>query len=290
MSWRPVRRSALPHLQAWLKEDEWRHASLSSRIRHADAPPCFGRIADGRMWTLETSGGTAGVLHFSRYGVVLPSVKPGCSIEQNPDDRETLRRILSLRRDKLFSIIGESQVVERVESLVDGTPADSENYRLFSRDDVPEAVPPPMEGLECRRAGVEDLEKLWPLERDYQLEEVIRPGSYLDERFSRLHFRKTLREQLVYYAVLNGKPVAKAGTNARGWRYDQIGGVFVEPNLRNRGLGRFVMHALLKDIHSQGRNPTLFVKLTNPAARALYSGLGFDDKGGFRISYWNGSG
>ena len=93
---------------------------------------------------------------------------------------------------------------------------------------------------------------------------------------------------MVFYASLNGRPVAKAGTNARGWNWDQVGGVFVIPELRGSGFGRIVMKHLIAAISKDGKSPCLFVKESNPAALALYNGLGFADRGAFRISYWSG--
>jgi predicted GNAT family acetyltransferase len=97
----------------------------------------------------------------------------------------------------------------------------------------------------------------------------------------------TLKYQEIYYAVLEGMPVAKAGTNARGIEYDQIGGVFVSPAYRNRGFARQVLTHLLKSIFLQGRKPCLFVKKSNSPALGLYRSLGFQERGTFRISYWS---
>ena len=80
--------------------------------------------------------------------------------------------------------------------------------------------------------------------------------------------------------------MGKAGTNARGFRVDQIGGVYTLPARRGRGIAAALMAALLADILGQGRKPSLFVKPTNAAALALYRSLGFEDIGDFRADYF----
>jgi predicted GNAT family acetyltransferase len=141
--------------------------------------------------------------------------------------------------------------------------------------------------LTIHRASLSDSELLWPLEKAYQVEEVIRTGHQLNEAPAKRHFINTLKDQEIYYAVLDGMPVAKAGTNARGIEYDQIGGVFVSPAYRNRGFARQVLTHLLNSISLQGRKPCLFVKKSNSPALGLYRSLGFQERGTFRISYWS---
>ena len=101
-----------------------------------------------------------------------------------------------------------------------------------------------------------------------------------------LNLKRTLKDQRVFVALLNGIPVAKAGTNARGYGYDQIGGVFTRVKLRNRGIGTTVMQTLMKEIAKDGKKVCLFVKKTNPSALAMYANIGFKTVGEYRISYY----
>jgi uncharacterized protein len=91
----------------------------------------------------------------------------------------------------------------------------------------------------------------------------------------------------VFAAEEGGVIVAKAGTNARGFGVDQIGGVYTLPARRGRGLGYALMVALLAEIGAEGRMPALFVKPGNAPARALYRGLGFRDIGDYRADYFD---
>lgn len=283
MSWRPAGRHTAAAMVRFLKKEEWKHATLSTRIRTAGEKPRFGQIADGRMWLKEVNHRITGAIYISRFGVVLPAYEP---VDSTEEDRAFLRQLLVSRREKLFSIIGTESRIRDLEERMGERSEDSETYRIFTGNEgsvhqgehIPDAV--------IHEATTGDLEALWPLEKAYQLEEVLRKGSVLNEHSGRRHFFETLKYQIVFYVTLNGRPVAKAGTNARGWNWDQIGGVFVIPELRGSGFARVVMTRLLKAIRDAGKSPCLFVKENNSAALGLYRRLEFTDRGPFRISYW----
>lgn len=267
---------------AWLAREEWRHVALSSRLKDAGEVARFGQIADGRLWIRHQGTSIDGALYLSRYGVVLPAFDSHSQL-----DKDFLQKVLRTRRDRIFSIIGMENRVLGVEEQMGGLPPDLQGYRMFTFDGTQinrlETTPE----LTLHRATPTDMDKLWHLEKAYLIEEVIRAGSKLDERSSRRYFLSTLKNQEMYYMKLGNQVVAKAGTNARGWKYDQIGGVFVMPELRGRGFAGIVMGRLLESIYASGRLPCLFVKNSNIPALNLYRKLGFTDRGPFRISYWS---
>jgi predicted GNAT family acetyltransferase len=267
----------------WLARDEWRHVALSSRLRENQNPPLFGQAAGGRLWIRENSGEISGALHISRLGVVLPVLESKLT-----DNGEVsfLKRIVVTRKERVFSVIGMENTVLEIERLFERIPPDAQSYLMFTRHNLMNPLVESRDKLTIHRASPSDSELLWPLEKAYQIEEVIRTGHQLYEAPARRHFINTLKEQEVYYAALDGTPVAKAGTNARGIGYDQIGGVFVSPAYRNRGFAQQVLTHLLKSIFLQGRKPCLFVKKSNLPALGLYRSLGFQERGTFRISYW----
>jgi hypothetical protein len=80
--------------------------------------------------------------------------------------------------------------------------------------------------------------------------------------------------------------VGKAATNARAFTLDQIGGVFVEPEYRGRGIAGAMMAYLLGITAKEGRGASLFVKKDNKPALALYERLGFAPIDDFRASYY----
>jgi predicted GNAT family acetyltransferase len=80
--------------------------------------------------------------------------------------------------------------------------------------------------------------------------------------------------------------MAKGGTNARGFTYDQIGGLFTHPAFRGRKAARFLMGRLLEHIFRDGKKACLFVKTHNLPALRLYDNLGFRIAENYRISYF----
>jgi len=284
MSWRPAGRDQNQAVLNRLNRDEWKHVALTSRLRSSGGSRLFGQIAEGRLWTLCKNDSVDGVFYISRYGVALPVFEPE---SLDAKDLEGLKRIIRLRRERLFSIIGTEERVRLLESLLDRHAPDSETYRIFVSGDQEIDRPSPTLHQRIQRADIRHLDDLWPLERSYQIEEVLRSGSRLNERSGRRYLASTLKEQLVFFVDIDGLPVAKAGTNARGYGFDQIGGVFVKPELRKRGLARLVMSRLLQEIFHEGRRACLFVKESNGPALRLYRGMGFKDGGPFRISYWS---
>ena len=269
---------------SWLKNDEWRHVALTSRLKDDGGVARFGRIGNGHLWIRENNNRIGGAIYISRFGVVLPAFDRDSS---DSSDTEFLKKLIRSRRDRLFSVIGMENRVLDIEKQIGEAVPDVENYRMFTGEGpfpTTDEAPP---GLSIHRASTSDLDRLWNLEKAYQIEEILRAGSRLDERNGRRFFLNTLKNQEVYYVILGGRPVAKAGTNARGWAYDQIGGVFVIPELRRYGIAGAVMDRLLSSIQSSGRRSCLFVKNTNLPALKLYDKLGFRDRGAFRISYWS---
>jgi predicted GNAT family acetyltransferase len=98
--------------------------------------------------------------------------------------------------------------------------------------------------------------------------------------------KAALKEEIVYVAELDGVPVAKAATNARGFDVDQIGGVYTVPGERGKGIGAVVVGALLKALFAEKSSACLFVKKRNRPAIALYDRLGFEPVTDYIISYY----
>ena len=150
------------------------------------------------------------MLFISRYGAVLPAYDAaGC------DDEEEafLTKLISSQREKLFSIIGMENRVRDVESRLTDSPRDSQSYRMLTLEQSPPAAEIGA-GIMIRRAEESDFAALWPLEKNYQIEEVLRKGGGLDERFAKRRFMDTLKDHVVYGLWKNGKS-RREGANQR---------------------------------------------------------------------------
>jgi predicted GNAT family acetyltransferase len=141
-------------------------------------------------------------------------------------------------------------------------------------------------GLIVRRVRLADAEALFPLQASYELEEVVPPGSTLNRASCALALERTLASRVVFLAELDGMVVAKANTNARAFTRDQIGGVYVAPDKRNRGIAKRLVAELAAFLRDEGRAASLFVKKRNGAALEAYRQVGFRVGGDYRITYY----
>lgn len=141
-----------------------------------------------------------------------------------------------------------------------------------------------------KKCSLEDKNFLIELERKYRLEEVVINKKEEDDKIIHFVLNKALTTQCIFCAmkIENGKlfAVAKAGTNAQGKNYFQLGGVFCREEFRNRRIAFFVIQHLLQYIHSCGKKASLFVKVKNEPAKKLYKNLGFTETGKYGISYF----
>ena len=222
---------------------------------------------------------------FTRTGRALPVLGDGAAFSLDRGDQpETIARRF---RSRLNTIMGVRSSVRKLERWYRARPEIAMDYHLMVADLRGWQPPasPRLPTVVIRKAFPEDTDLLFPLQKDYELEEV-NPATF-DDRRSRSLLRRNLRDQVVFSAELRGIPIAKAATNARGYKADQIGGVFTRPDLRGRGLGGLVLTALLRHIRDEGSEfASLFVKRTNQAAIVLYEKLGFKIRDQYRICYY----
>jgi predicted GNAT family acetyltransferase len=183
--------------------------------------------------------------------------------------------------------MGLDHQVRAIEELLSAQIYERIDYYLMTREYF-NIQPPKSElgNLKLRQAISSDLFSLFPLQRDYEKEEVLLDPERFNATASFLSLQKNLRTELIYLAELDGVPVAKAGTNARGINYYQIGGVFTIPTLRAQGIGRALMQALMWEIAQRKKHLSLFVKKSNGAAIKLYTNLGFTVRDSYAISYY----
>ena len=134
--------------------------------------------------------------------------------------------------------------------------------------------------------SVSMADALFPLQAAYEKEEVVCQLAAYNETVCLLSLKKTLREQTVYAVVAGGALVAKGGTNARGVRYVQLGGVYTVPTERGKGYASALIRRLVADVAAQGRHVALFVKQENVAAQRLYAACGFQKYGEYESAYF----
>jgi ribosomal protein S18 acetylase RimI-like enzyme len=137
-----------------------------------------------------------------------------------------------------------------------------------------------------REAGYEDTESLLPLQAGYEQEEVLPNGAVFNPVACRLNLSHVLGREQVLAAYIGDRAVGKINTNAASFTRIQIGGVYVLPEYRGRGIARYMAAALSGRLITEGKKVTLFVKKENFAAQAVYRTLGFTALADYRISYF----
>ena len=276
--WRFATPADLEPVARRLREQEWAYVPFSARLAEA-APRARW---PGPTWSVLVGGHPAShapALLVTRSGLVLPALRSDLPLPR------ALRPLVYRACGRLHSVMGVRGEVARVQELL-GRGYAVVDYLLMTVDAATcrAAAAPPE--LQLQRGRPRDARRLFDLQRAYELEEVLLDGTRFDPDQCMRLLRRGLQRELVYFGAVHGHPVTKAGTNARGFAVDQIGGVFTEEARRGHGYGAAVMTVLLQALFAAGKSATLFVKPDNPAAIRLYERLGFVTRDQYRICYY----
>ena len=284
MAWQLARPSEIDEISDFLARDEWKHVNFSSRLyeRNRRAFPHPHRIGIYLNRASDNHELREAIL-VSRGGLILP-VLSAVSPETN---RRDIAALINNGRRSLHSVMGCKRDVELVVRSVGRLMKTTIYYDLLVLDvgEIAKTAPSPEE-LKFRRAKPKDLIPLFPLQKAYEKEEVLLDPKRFNATATYMNLQQHLKRELIYYAVSARQIVAKAGTNARGYRFDQIGGVYTIDSHRNRGVATALMYVLLRHLAREDRGVCLFVKKDNPAALRLYEKLGFHKRDEFVIGYF----
>lgn len=185
-------------------------------------------------------------------------------------------------------LLRDTDILEEAMARLGYTASERRGYDLMALDGTPKAEGHAggSGGLILREAGYGDAESLFPLQAGYDQEEVLPKGAVFNPQLCRLNLARILVRERVLAAFIGDRAVGKINTNAVSFTRIQIGGVYVLPEYRGRGIARRMTAALAGRIAAEGKKATLFVKKENSAAQAVYRGLGFTPLADYRISYF----
>ncbi len=310
MPWIEAKKKHREALKEFALIREWEHVTFSNKLKEylkdqkifffshdLSLQPSFKKLFTKKLQgesnistEHKTNYNISNSLMLTRFGILLPIL-----FEKNREILAGLKNYIPIFKNKMFSVIGTKEDVQFISSLLPEQPHTVVDYylMLLCSENFNNGESIQREygeigkfNLKIKLAHPRDAKYLFPLQRDYELEEVILKRSNYNPKFSFAMFKKNLEENIVLYAEMDTIPVAKAGTNARGFITDQIGGVFTRRDQRGKGIARIVMKYLLSLIFEEKKYASLFVKKHNLPAINLYKSLGFEIVNDFRIAYF----
>ena len=283
MSWRQARRKDFPLIIEFGKRKECLCVPFTSRLKN-DEKRCTILVHKQSRYVQHDNPITEAVM-ITRHGLVLPIFdRPSSSMQQDVH----LSTLLHRHGRNVYSVMGIQKDVLKTRNLLALHPKVWIDYLLMylTKKNFRQALNTCNQDVEVRQAGIDDAHCLFRLQREYEFEEVLLKKDDFNEKRSLSLFQNRLRNNLAYMGIKNGFPVAQAGTNARGFDVDQIGGVYTCKNERNKGIATLVMGNLLTHIFLKKSMVSLFVKKTNAPAISLYKKLGFRIQDPYRIEYF----
>ena len=196
-------------------------------------------------------------------------------------------------KDKHISCLsGEAQsaqVILKAFSKNNQIPYQTNHYNLMVLEEEPLSPP---EELSCddeiRRCTTADtdIQLLLPLQKMYMAKEVAPPGKQVTDLEASAQVKSILKDQLCFTLQSDDEIVAKANTNAIGFKYVQLGGIYTHPLYRKNYYAWHLIYTICQRILKTQRKPVLFVKEKNNPAVALYNRIGFEQTGKYQISYF----
>ena len=279
--WRVIARSTPPILERFLTAHEPEAVTVSDRVRRHYLDHRLKR--GGRCFYLSEHEallyqGPRGF--FAPVNVRAPARRTQALLEGLP--------LASMRTPPPHSIIGHGHDVRALERIIPHRPVYFVDYHLLSRSAY-HPLPSrhaPVGGVCLAHATHLQWKSLLPLQIAYEEEEVLRPGRHANAQISKASLVESLSHHLVLVALYHDEVIARAATNARGFHFDQIGGVYTVPHWRHRGIATWLLGELIRVIERQERACSLYVNISNAAAINLYRKLNFQFVSPYRISYY----
>lgn len=187
-------------------------------------------------------------------------------------------------------IMGQAAGTRILEECLGHSPSHSADYDLLIKPATPDTVngdvQEPYRIFDIQVATESMHSQLMPLQEGYEREEVLPPGALFDRTAAARTLMINLKNQYILTAMAGPLTAARAGTNARGRNWDQIGGVYTRPQFRRQGLASELVRRVSRNSSAQNKHTVLFVKEHNTTARNAYDRAGYLSHNRYRISYF----
>jgi ribosomal protein S18 acetylase RimI-like enzyme len=264
--------------ERFLKERERYCVAACARFRELN----YGQ---DHAWVLafgDMYGASAMILHSQR--TVFPVFDGQTEFSLPP---HLIRALRNIDIHALHGLASDTDTLEKILYPFGFTAREYADYYLMALDSPDDICPVNQmpRGLILRRAERSDEGNLFPLQAAFEKEDVLPKGVKLDVRVCRLRLSKIIDHEKTLIAELDGKIVGKINTNAESYSRYQLGGVYVLPQYRRRGIGTSIVAAFARLLFAEEKGLTLFVRKTNLSALSIYKKCGFKNIADYRIVY-----
>jgi uncharacterized protein len=275
--WRKVKKSDFPRVEKLLMDAENNYVNACAKF-------LLQKEADVSIWVLSGKNGDLKAVIVYWKNNILPVL---CGHIEALDD--FYKEFLSSK--KIHSIQGLKTEVMALEKEITkdrGEPKDVIDYHLMSLDTPPKKknISSNITNLRLVTPKMSDIDALAPLQAEYEKEEVLPKGSAFSPAASRVNTANIIAKGQVLAAEIDGKFVGKINVSAVSFTRFQVGGVYVYPDFRGRGIAGAMAYEFISSLISQGRGVTLFVRKSNISACRLYKSLGFKNINDYLIIYY----
>lgn len=261
---------------------------------------------DSKIYILkDDEGKIAAVFSYSSGGQLLFCARSNLSDDEKILFRLAVGKAIDDYFPKIFSVMGTGGVCSLISRIAENHLCKKTLHEVdfdlmvFDGDtlkkkcgDAAEKRTAEKHGAENREnflvenCSVSELEEIFPLQKSYELEEVVFSEKNFNEAASRLILKKNLERKRVFALKKDGKIVSKLSVNARGKNCVQLGGVFTASMFRKQGFAKFLLLNFCRKYSENRKKIVLFVKKSNLPALALYKSCGFKKISDYKIAYF----
>jgi hypothetical protein len=276
--WRKMKKNDIPYIEDLLCDMEKDCVGACGRF-------IIREPSRDNIWVLASKTGHIRALTINSKSTVMPIL---CGMNDVPRPN-FLGGFLRLKR--IHSIQGFKNDVGVFEEEMKRTGKkvmDIFDYDLMETDMIPDkkhSLSGP-DDLVLRFPRMVDLDVMAPLQAAYEQEEVLPQGSVFSYAASRINLANIIANGKILIAELKGRVIGKINVSAVSYSRYQVGGVYVHPDFRGKGVARRMASEFIASLVNEGKGVTLYVKKSNAAAKRLYAGLGFNLRGDYRITYY----
>jgi ribosomal protein S18 acetylase RimI-like enzyme len=285
LCWRKMKKQQIAETESLLQSQErW---CMNACNRYINRNP-----KEDNVWLLRDKASGHAAEIFALMAHIKQSLLPVLCGQKNIPPPNFLRGLF--RTVPIHSLQGKKEDVLIMEIALEKIglyAAEKIDYDLMCIDRPPEnfdtaRLTGRLAGLTIRKPQSSDMDALAALQAAYEQEEVVPSAAEFNAAVSRLNTERIFSKEQMLVAELDGHLIGKINTNATTFSRYQVGGVYVHPDYRSRGIARRMAGEFITGLVAQGRGISLFVKKSNPCARRVYQRIGFEIAGDYRISYY----